>query len=64
MEARLKNPVMLIPGALQALLALDKSTETAEVPYVTRKLIHLRASQINAFNRLNAPTRQPVGAWG
>ncbi|MDX8516035.1 carboxymuconolactone decarboxylase family protein [Mesorhizobium captivum] len=48
MEARLKNPVMLIPGALQALLALDKSTEVAEVPYVTRKLIHLRASQINA----------------
>ncbi|RUU01444.1 carboxymuconolactone decarboxylase family protein [Mesorhizobium sp. USDA-HM6] len=47
MEARLKNPVMLIPGALQALLALDKSTEAAEVPYVTRKLIHLRASQIN-----------------
>ncbi|MDX8492551.1 carboxymuconolactone decarboxylase family protein [Mesorhizobium sp. VK22B] len=47
MEARLKNPVMLIPGALQALLALDKSTEVAEVPYVTRKLIHLRASQIN-----------------
>jgi AhpD family alkylhydroperoxidase len=48
MEARLKNPVVLIPGALQALLALDKSTEAAEVPYVTRKLIHLRASQINA----------------
>ena len=48
MEARLKNPVMLIPGALQALLALDKSTEAGEVPYVTRKLIHLRASQINA----------------
>ena len=48
MQARLKNPVMLIPGALQALLALDKSTEAADVPYVTRKLIHLRASQINA----------------
>ncbi|RJT32856.1 carboxymuconolactone decarboxylase family protein [Mesorhizobium waimense] len=47
MQARLKNPVMLIPGALQALLALDKSTEAAEVPYVTRKLVHLRASQIN-----------------
>jgi AhpD family alkylhydroperoxidase len=47
-EARLKNPVMLMPGALQALLALDKSTEAGEVPYVTRKLIHLRASQINA----------------
>src|SRR3569832_1627654 len=48
MEARLKNPVMLIPGALQALLALDKSTEAGGLPYVTRKLVHLRASQINA----------------
>jgi AhpD family alkylhydroperoxidase len=38
---------MLIPGALQALMALDKSTEAADVPYVTRKLVHLRASQIN-----------------
>ncbi|MBZ9855839.1 carboxymuconolactone decarboxylase family protein [Mesorhizobium sp. CA13] len=47
MEARLKNPVMLIPGALQALLALDKSTDAAGLPYVTRKLVHLRASQIN-----------------
>ncbi|BCG94105.1 carboxymuconolactone decarboxylase family protein [Mesorhizobium sp. 131-2-1] len=47
MQARLKNPVMLIPGALQALMALDKSTEAADVPYVTRKLVHLRASQIN-----------------
>ena len=47
MQARITNPVMLIPGALQALLALDESTEAADVPYVTRKLIHLRASQIN-----------------
>jgi hypothetical protein len=36
MQARIKNPVMLIPGSLQALLALDKSTEAADVPYVTR----------------------------
>jgi AhpD family alkylhydroperoxidase len=48
MQARIKNPVALFPGALQALLALDKSTEAAEVPYVTRKLVHLRASQINS----------------
>jgi len=47
MQARIKNPVVLIPGSLQALLALDKSSEAAELPYVTRKLIHLRASQIN-----------------
>ena len=45
MQARLKNPVILIPGALQALLALDKSTEAADIPYVTRKLIHLRQAR-------------------
>lgn len=45
MQARMKNPVMIRPDALQALLALDKTTES--VPYVTRKLVHLRASQIN-----------------
>jgi AhpD family alkylhydroperoxidase len=38
---------MQLPDALQALYALDKATEKAEVPYVTRKLMHLRASQIN-----------------
>ena len=47
MQARMKNPVMVLPDALQALLALDKATEKADVPYVTRKLMHLRASQIN-----------------
>lgn len=47
MQARIKNPIVLIPGSLQALQALDKSTEAADVPYLTRKLIHLRASQIN-----------------
>ena len=45
MQARMKNPVLIRPEALQALLALDKTTES--VPYVTRKLVHLRASQIN-----------------
>ena len=47
MQARIKNPLALIPDSLQALLALDKATEKAELPYVTRKLMHLRASQIN-----------------
>jgi len=47
MQARMKNPVMILPEALQALFALDKATEKANVPYVTRKLMHLRASQIN-----------------
>jgi AhpD family alkylhydroperoxidase len=47
MQARIKNPLMAFPDALQALYALDKATEKAEVPYITRKLMHLRASQIN-----------------
>jgi AhpD family alkylhydroperoxidase len=47
MQARMKNPVAVLPDALQALLALDKSSD-GQLPYVTRKLMHLRASQINS----------------
>ena len=46
MQARMKNPVIILPDALQALLALNKSAENG-LPDVTRKLVHLRASQIN-----------------
>jgi AhpD family alkylhydroperoxidase len=45
MQARMRNPVELLPEAMKALLALDRSAEG--LPYVTRKLVHLRASQIN-----------------
>jgi AhpD family alkylhydroperoxidase len=47
MQARMKNPVIVLPAAMQALIALDKATHKDELPYVTRKLVHLRASQIN-----------------
>ncbi len=47
MQARMSNPALSIPGALQALLALDTSTHDADLPDVTHKLVHLRASQIN-----------------
>src|ERR1700730_17182209 len=46
MQARMKNPAMILPDALQALLALNKAAENG-VPDTTRKLVHLRASQIN-----------------
>jgi AhpD family alkylhydroperoxidase len=46
MQARMRNPAIIVPDAMKALHALDKSTE-AQLPYVTRKLVHLRASQIN-----------------
>lgn len=47
MEARMKNPVMTPPEALQQLQALGKITEQGGVPQRTLGLIHLRASQIN-----------------
>jgi AhpD family alkylhydroperoxidase len=47
MQARMKNPAMILPDAMGALLALDTSTKNEDLPYVTRKLVHLRASQIN-----------------
>jgi AhpD family alkylhydroperoxidase len=47
MQARLKNPAMINPEAVQALYALSKSTEKRGVPERTLGLVHLRASQIN-----------------
>jgi len=46
MQARMNNPALILPQALQALYALSKSTEEL-VPDATRKLVELRASQIN-----------------
>lgn len=47
MNARMNNPVMVIPDAMQALQALAKATADAGVPQSTRELVRLRASQIN-----------------
>ena len=47
MQARMKNPAMIVPEAMQALLALGKASQKAGVPTKTLLLVHLRASQIN-----------------
>ena len=47
MQARMKNPAMIIPGAMEALQALAKSAQQAGVSQRTLDLVHLRASQIN-----------------
>ncbi|MGH9359678.1 MAG: carboxymuconolactone decarboxylase family protein [Terriglobia bacterium] len=47
MQARMKNPVMIIPDAMQALQALGASAEKGGVPLKTLGLAELRASQIN-----------------
>jgi AhpD family alkylhydroperoxidase len=47
MQSRMNNPILVLPDALKAMMALDKATANDDVSYVTRKLVHLRASQIN-----------------
>src|SRR5262249_44261218 len=47
MQARMKNPAMIIPEAMQALYNLGVSAKKAGVPERTLDLVHLRASQIN-----------------
>jgi len=46
-EARMKNPAMTLPGAMEALMALGKAVEGGGVSRVTLELCNLRASQIN-----------------
>lgn len=47
MEARMKNPVMVVPAAAEAIQQLVKATRNGSVPESTLGLVHLRASQIN-----------------
>ena len=47
MQARMKNPVMILPDAMKAMFALNKAADVEGLPHVTQKLVHLRASQIN-----------------
>jgi AhpD family alkylhydroperoxidase len=47
MQARIRNPVVVLPDVLKAMLAMDKASDKEGLPYITRKLVHLRASQIN-----------------
>jgi AhpD family alkylhydroperoxidase len=47
MQARIANPALTLPGAMQALQALNEASHNAGVPKRTIDLIHLRVSQIN-----------------
>ncbi len=47
MQARMKQPVFVIPGAMEHMQALGKAVEQSGVPKKTLDLVHLRASQIN-----------------
>jgi AhpD family alkylhydroperoxidase len=47
MQPRIKTPALTLPGALEALLAVNKSTERCGIPRATLELVHGRVGQIN-----------------
>ncbi|MFI6604009.1 carboxymuconolactone decarboxylase family protein [Nonomuraea sp. NPDC050536] len=47
MQARMKNPAMLLPGAMESVQSLFKATKEGGVPDTTMELVHLRVSQVN-----------------
>jgi AhpD family alkylhydroperoxidase len=47
MQARIKNPALSVPGALEALQKLGALASSAGIPETTIYMVHLRASQIN-----------------
>ena len=47
MQARMKQPVFVIPEAMTAMQALSKASTDRGVPATTLALVHMRASQIN-----------------
>ncbi|EHR53399.1 MULTISPECIES: carboxymuconolactone decarboxylase family protein [Saccharomonospora] len=47
MQARMTNPVMVVPDAMKALHALSKAAQSSTLAETTHQLIHLRVSQIN-----------------
>jgi AhpD family alkylhydroperoxidase len=44
----MKNPAAVLPGAWQAVIALNKASDSGGVPADTMEIVHLRVSQVNA----------------
>jgi AhpD family alkylhydroperoxidase len=47
MRERMKNPAVIIPGAMKAIQDLNAAIYQSSVPAAVLGLVHLRASQIN-----------------
>jgi AhpD family alkylhydroperoxidase len=47
MQSRIKNPAMLLPDAMQALLTLNSTLEKSGASPTILGLVHLRVSQVN-----------------
>ena len=68
----MKNPAAVLPGAWQAVVALNKASDSGGVPADTMELVHLRVSQVNgcsaclasAAKSAQSPERMvTVAAW-
>lgn len=62
MQARMKNPVMVIPAAMQVIMALRASTENYYDDQALASLI-IPISTIKVWNRINVATKQVAGEW-
>jgi AhpD family alkylhydroperoxidase len=59
MEARMKNPAMILPTAMKPIQDLMQSCYAGGVPETTLELVHLRVSQINGCSAcVHAGARQ------
>ena len=47
MQSRMKNPAMLLPGAMQGLMAVNGAIHKSGISATVIELVHLRVSQIN-----------------
>ncbi len=47
LQARMPLPPAVVPGAMDALMALETAIGATELSETTRELVHMRASQIN-----------------
>ncbi len=66
MQARMSNPAMIVPDAMQVLLALRRFAENGSVPSRTLALVHLRASRINGCSVSGtgaARLKQRASSW-
>jgi AhpD family alkylhydroperoxidase len=63
MEPRMENPVMVVPGAMEALQKLGAAAQSSGVPATTLYLVEMRASQINGCSVcLDMHSREMKGA--
>lgn len=47
MQSRMKNPALVVPGAMQAMMALNAAVRKSGVSATVLALVHMRVSQIN-----------------